>query len=135
MAVSRKWVERSELFASNQIYCFNRAENIHNYSISLNMRKDFPYTGEVNEIIRNALEAGLILKWEHDGQLPKSHDEFTLNPAFQLNDIILLAVGAFVVTFVIVAEIIAYNQMDSLNRYNLLIFIHKIFRINGHSLK
>ena len=135
VAVSRKWVQRSELFASNEIYCFNRAENIQNYSISLNIRKGFPYIGEVNEIIRNALEAGLILKWEHDGHLPKSHDDFISNPNFQLNDIILLAVGLFVVAFVIVAEIIAHNQMESLNHYNLLIFTHKIFRSNVHSLK
>lgn len=138
VAVSRNWVEKSAQFASNKIFCFNRANNIQNYSVSINIRKGFPYIAEVNEIIRNALEAGLIVKWEHDGQSLKSLDDlndFTSNPNSQLNDIMLLAVGLSIIALAIAAEAIMNNRVDSLNHYNLSMFVHKLFNTSVYTLR
>lgn len=137
VAVSRKWVERSQLFAANKIYCFNKADNIQNYSISLHVRKDFLYIGKVNEIIRHALEAGLIQKWDNDGQTLKFNDdlnEFHPNSNSQLNDMIVFAVGLSVVALAVSVELIVNNRLEALNRYNLTIFVHKVFRARWASV-
>lgn len=131
VAVSRKWVERSPLFVSNKIYCFNKADNIQNYSISLNIRKDFLYIAEVNEIIRHAVEAGLIQKWYNDGQSLKFYDdlnEIAPDSNSQLNDMLVFGVGLSVAVLVISAELIMNKRIEALNGFNLSIFVHKLLR-------
>lgn len=113
VAVSRKRIESSQLFLSNQIHCFEKTQNIQNYSISLNVRKDFEHMTEVNDIIRQALEAGLIQKWENDEYSVQSLNKlnnFNSNPNSQLSNIIVFAIALCLVALVIAAEFIVNNQ-------------------------
>lgn len=131
LAIPRRRAERSQVFISKKIYCYDKTENIRNYSVSLNVRKDFEYLAEVNEIIMNALEAGLIQKWENDGQPIKSHDEkmynFIENSNSQLSNAMLLSMALSLVVMVLSAEIIINRQVEALYRHNFSIFVHKIF--------
>lgn len=114
VAVSRNRIENNQLFLSNKIHCFDKTQNIQNYSISLNVRKNFEHITEVNDIIRNALEAGLIQKWENDEHsfhsLNELNNNFNSNRYSQLSNIIVIAVALCLVTLVIVAEFIANNH-------------------------
>lgn len=130
VAVSRKRVEKSQFFLSNEIHCFGKTENVQNYSISLNVRKDFEHKAEVNEIIRLALEAGLIQKWAADEDLVKPYDELNdsnPNTKPQLSDAIIFAIVLVFVALVIAAEIVVNNRVEALNNHNLSIFIHQLF--------
>lgn len=128
VAVARTHIERSNLFMSNKIYCFGKSRNIQNYSISLNVRKDFEYMNELNEIIKLALEAGLIRKWENDGQPIKQHenmDEIVEKSIPKLSNAILFAIGFFVLILIVLAEIVISKRLETLNRQNLYMFMHK----------
>lgn len=130
VALSRKRMERSQLLLSNEVHCFEKMENIQNYSLSLHVRKDFEHKAEVNEIIRNAVEAGLIQKWANDELPGKSCDDFdncNTNTNQQIDDTIVLAIVLSLVLLVIAAEVVVNNRIEALNRYNLSIFVHKLF--------
>ncbi|XP_031623072.1 uncharacterized protein LOC116340623 [Contarinia nasturtii] len=136
LAVSRKWIERKQFDALNKISCFEKAENLKNYSVSLLVRKDFGCMNEINEIIRNALEAGLIQKWKQDGQsikLYKNVNAFSSHSYSRLSDVIVIAIALFISVLVILAELVVDNRMESLNRYNISIFIYKSFWTRRHA--
>lgn len=128
VAVARTHIERSNLFMSNKIYCFDRSENIKNYSISLKVRKDFEYMNELNEIIKIALEAGFFKRWENDGQpikLSENIGDFVEISGPILSDAILFTIGFSVIILVVSAEMVAGKRLESLNRHNFNIFMHK----------
>lgn len=136
VAVARKWVEQTQLFASNKIMCFDKQENIQNYSVTLLIRKDFECMNEVNDIIRKSLEAGLIQKWKQDGQSIKFHENvnaFSSHSYLQLSDMVVLAIGLFIVIFLVSAELVVNNRMESMYRYNLSIFVYKSFWTRRHA--
>lgn len=133
VAVTRTHAEQSKLFALDKIYCFDREENLQNYSISLNIRKGFEYMTEVNEIIKRTLEAGLIKSWENDGQpvsnsvkLSKHLDDFTVSSIPRLNNATLFAIGSTIALLIISVEVVVSQRIEALNRYNLNMFIHKL---------
>lgn len=110
VAISRKRIESSQLFLSNKIHCFDKTQNIHNYSIGLNVRKNFEHITEVNDIISKMLESGLIQKWENDEYSTQSLNKlnnFNSNPNSQLSNIIVFAIALCLVALVISAEFIA----------------------------
>lgn len=130
VAVSRKRIEKSQLFLSNEIHCFGKTENIQNYSISLNVRTDFENMTEMNEIIRHASEAGFIQKWETDEHTVKPYDglnDYNPNSSPLLSDTIIFVIVLGFVALVMAVEIVVNNRMEALNRHNLLIFVHKLF--------
>lgn len=133
VAVSRRQAEETRLFASRKIYCFDKAENIRNYSISLKVRKNFKCLEEVNEILRQTLEAGLIKKWSNEGQALQLHDDFdgfddSGGVVPKLSNISLLSICFIFTLLVIAAEVVINNRIDVLNHYNFMIFVDKLFR-------
>lgn len=133
VAVARTHAERSKLFALDKIYCFDRGENLQNYSISLNIRKGFKYMADVNEIIKRTLEAGLIKNWENDGQpvsnsvkLAEHLDDFVVTSIPRLNNATLFAIGCTLALLIISVEVVVSQRIEALNRYNLYMFMHKL---------
>lgn len=76
VGVSRIHVMSTALFANHQIFCFDRSQNIANYTISLAVRNDHELITSINKIIRGLIEGGLIVKWQRDNSL-SAHAEFT----------------------------------------------------------
>lgn len=129
--MSRSQAERNQLYASNKIYCFSKAENIKNYSISLKVRKNFECMDEVNEVIRQALEAGLITKWSNEGQILRYHDDLKSlknNLIPKLSNALLLSIACIPTVLTISAELVMNNRMDELSHHNYITFVNKIFR-------
>lgn len=77
VGVSRMHVMFSPLFRNHEIVCFDRTENIANYTISLAIRNNFEMMSTTNKIIRGILEGGLNVKWqrEHEVNIPPEIDE------------------------------------------------------------
>lgn len=129
--MSRSQAERNPLYASNKIYCFSKAENIKNYSISLKVRKNFECMDEVNEVIRQALEAGLITKWSNEGQILRYHDDLKSlknNLIPKLSNALLLSIACISTVLTISAEMVMNNRIDELSHHNYMTFVDKIFR-------
>lgn len=131
VALPRSEAERTHQFASNEMYCFEKAENIRNYSVSLMVRKNFECMPEVNEIVKQALEAGLIKKWSSDGQSLRQHENFNSqknNLIPKLSNISLMLIGFIVTMLVVSVEFVMNNRIDALNHQNFMIFVDKLFR-------
>lgn len=55
----------STIFSRN-IFCFNRSNNIQNYSVALLLHEQRIEIPQWNELIQRCIEAGLIEKWAND---------------------------------------------------------------------
>lgn len=63
---SRKYILNSPSYSPQKIFCFDSDESIASYLMVLSMRKDFALKSKVDEIIRNAFEGGLFVKWDRE---------------------------------------------------------------------
>lgn len=66
VAVSRERVLLSSNIQRNAIHCFGESENVHNYTLSLNIPKTFSYSKQIHQLVVDAFEFGLMKKWEND---------------------------------------------------------------------
>lgn len=64
IAVSREQFLLSSNIQRNAIHCFGESENVHNYTLSLNIPKRFVNLKQVEQLVGYAFEAGLMKKWE-----------------------------------------------------------------------
>lgn len=119
VAVSRTEFQQHSQVQTNRIYCFNKAENIHNFSISLNIRKGFEHFEAVIDIVQRAFETGLIQKWQNDEKL---HQNFKIDNVelLQTFDSISLptAISFILIIWVIIGEFIINQRIQWLNYNN-----------------
>ncbi len=47
-------------------YCFSRSNNILSYSVSMTFQKDFHMISQIDYLIREIAESGLLFKWLKD---------------------------------------------------------------------
>lgn len=69
VAVSLERALNNRLLHRDKMFCFPEAENIKTQPISLILRKDYPFIGELNKLIRRATEGGLFVKRKNDNRL------------------------------------------------------------------
>lgn len=66
VGVSRRHAMCSSLFTNHDFFCFDRGQNIANYTISLAIRNDIELISNINKVIRRVLEGGLVVKWQRE---------------------------------------------------------------------
>lgn len=71
VAISRERDLNSIIETSSE-FCFEKSETIHEYPMTLFVRRDFLYLENLNRFIQMASECGLIEKWHIDSQI-QSH--------------------------------------------------------------
>lgn len=70
---SRAHVFGSGLIDKSTIYCFPITKSMYNYSIAMITRKEFVLLPQINQIIQNIIEVGLIRQWEQECKInPKA---------------------------------------------------------------
>lgn len=75
VAVSRKQVLNCLAISNEEIYCFEKIQNIRSIAISMVARHRYALLTKMNRLIQNAIESGLFLKWERDSILSNQKDE------------------------------------------------------------
>lgn len=70
--VSRIRAISTASYVNDEIFCFDRTQNIANYTISLAFRSDYKFTSEINRVILSVLEGGLNVKWQRDNRITPS---------------------------------------------------------------
>lgn len=75
VAVSRKYASSSPAISNDQIYCFDRRQNIRSISISMVTRHDLDYLTKINRLLQYSVESGLFLKWERDSRSQIDKDD------------------------------------------------------------
>lgn len=68
VGVSRTHVMSTSFFTKHQVFCFDRSQNIANYTISLAIRNDHGLLATFDKIIREVLEGGLNVKWQRENR-------------------------------------------------------------------
>lgn len=66
VASSRAHIIGSGLIDKSTIYCFPVSKNIYNFSVAMIIRKNFILLPEINRIIQNVIEVGLVQRWEQE---------------------------------------------------------------------
>lgn len=69
VAVSRHHANNCPLISRDKIFCFDRTQNIGSFSVFMLMRTNFEFNANINQIIRRAIEAGLLEKWHADSKI------------------------------------------------------------------
>lgn len=106
---SRQHILNSKTYSPSEIFCFEPTERVENYGISFLMRDDFYLLTDVNRIIQNLIENGLIVKWQKDSQRRSNQDIPYVQPSeLQLKHInsanFVLALGFLLALSVICFE-------------------------------
>lgn len=131
----------STIFSRN-IFCFNRLNNIQNYSVALLLHEQRIEIPKWNELIQQCIEAGLIEKWANDyyeqrSQVDRGH-VVVIQPLATHNFYgCLVLYGLFwwatVSTFIL--EIIVHTQLRNRNSHRLWRTIDWIIDGQRHFLK
>lgn len=66
MGGSRQHILSSSAYNPNEIFCFDRNENVADYRISMVITSKFNRRYNINQHIQRIFEAGLISKWHSD---------------------------------------------------------------------
>lgn len=72
VGVSRAHAMSTSLFSNHEMFCFDRSQNIANYSISLAIRNDGELISKIDKIIQNILHGGLQIKWKREHPIKTS---------------------------------------------------------------
>lgn len=67
---SRQRILNSRVYSSQEIFCFDSAENIASYQPRIFISNNFPWKSRIDQIIQNAFESGLFVKWNRKSQKP-----------------------------------------------------------------
>lgn len=69
VGVSRTHAMSTSLFANHKIFCFDRSQNIANYTIALAIRNDVGLVSKINHVLRYILNGGLHIKWSKEHRM------------------------------------------------------------------
>lgn len=117
VAVSRKHATNSYVVPKDQIYCFDRRDNINTNSIVLLMRRRFEYMDDVNRMLFAFIEFGLLNKWQRDSQLHAKR--------FASNfDYSKMTIKHFVGAIVVLGICLAFTLIA----FSLELFVHFLLR-------
>lgn len=104
IGISREQIRNLLLPLSDQdIYCFEKSENIFSYSVVMILQKDYHLVSHINELIREVAASGLIFKWAEDsGRVIKNDNILSDAEAMSINIILKLehVQGAFLLTII-----------------------------------
>lgn len=141
VAVSRLHAENSPVISKTELYCFSRSNNIYSYSIALPIKLDFHLLPQINYIIRQLFEFGLIERWNKLSQsiassvsiskLLKSEGEdgghlVVLTVAHITGAILILGAGLIMSFAVFILERIVYRIIRHGRRNKFWNFVNSI---------
>lgn len=115
---SRQRILNSHSYTPNEIFCFDRDQSIASYHPALLMRKNFPMKSRINQIIRDAFESGLFVKWNLDSQRKKERViSYEQPPQLSLEQcsfalVIVLCIGLILSIVAFFAELIVKWQVQ-----------------------
>ena len=80
VAISRQHAQNARIeLTENEMFCFDKANNIFSYSVVMLFKKDHHLLPLVNTLIRRMTEAGFILKWKADYEYTKFKEGSVVN--------------------------------------------------------
>lgn len=119
VAISRLHAKNARIpLNDDDIFCFDKANNIFSFSVVMLFKKDHHLLPAVNLLIRRVAESGFILKWKADSELVKfkgvqrrgdpHENEEPLNLGHLLGSFALITGGVAIAVVVFIGEWLVY---------------------------
>lgn len=117
VGVSRSHAMSSSPFRKHEIFCFDRSQNIANYTISLAIRNDNELISNINKVIRGVMEGGLDVKWQRENRISTPPDVWDKVYIFSMGHFSVLFLnlyfpGIFLSTATLFLEIFVAKKMN-----------------------
>lgn len=129
VAVSRLHAKNTPAISQTELYCFARSANIYSYSVAMPIKLDFHLLPQINNVIRQLFEFGLIERWDKLSQAIASSAEIVkmlkadgggngshlvvLTVAHIMGAILIMIFGHLVALIVFLAEHFAHANIKS----------------------
>lgn len=137
---SRQRILNSRSYSPSKMFCFDQDKSIASYQSALIIRTDFALRQKIDDIIRNAFEGGLFVKWNRDSQRKKKRiDPFEPEYALTLEQyavflVVIYSIGCILAIFSFLFEVIIQQKMKQSNRTHIWIYFEQFFDGNRHYL-
>lgn len=108
------FISRLDIAEQHGLYCLNERKNILSYPISIFMRKDFIYKNDVNVIIQQIFESGIINFWQKGMEIREELNEIhatniSLTFEYSAGMFVFLIVGVSLSILSFIMEIIVFH--------------------------
>lgn len=143
VAASRLHALNTPVISQKELFCFARSANIYSYSIAMPIKLDFHLLPQINQIIRQLFEFGLIERWRTLSQAIASNAAtlkmlreggggagsplVVLTVAHIMGAILIMFFGHFVALIAFLVEHITHRKIKSGNRHRFWMILHKCF--------
>lgn len=137
---SRQNILSIETHLTNQIYCFDRQENIASYPVSLIIKKSSPIKSKIEAVSRQLIESGLFVKWARDSRkrdtlrVPKEFEGISLKH-FDFPLLLICGIGLFVAFSSFIWEQITFHMMMKSTKTRFWSRLNTFFDSRRHFLK
>ncbi|XP_055309007.1 uncharacterized protein LOC129572917 [Sitodiplosis mosellana] len=137
---SRQRILNSQSYSPAGIFCFDR-ESIASFQPAMLMRKDFALKRKIDEIIRNAFESGLFVKWDRDSQRKKERViPFEPSVVLSVENIAMplvfaIGVGSLMATAAFYCEILISRKIKENAPSRHWVYLEQFFDGERHYLK
>lgn len=64
VAISRLHAKNTPVISQTELFCFARSANIYSYSVAMPIKLDYHLLPQINSVIRQLFEFGLIERWD-----------------------------------------------------------------------
>lgn len=112
---SRQRILNSQFYSASEIFCFD--EKIASFQPTLLMSKGFEFKSKVNQMILNAFEGGLFVKWDRTIQTKQHELKFELVGALSILHYLpvlafVLAAGTFLALLSFLSERMTFQKTN-----------------------
>lgn len=145
VAVSRLHALNTPAISQKKIYCFTRARNIYSYSVAMPIKLDFQLLPQINYIIRQLLEFGLIERWNKLSQAIATNNEIKrsfkaakesgggsslviLTVAHIMGAIMIMCFGHFVAMLAFILEVIVHRKVKNGSRSKIWLMLYSFLQ-------
>lgn len=138
---SRQQILNGRSYSASSIFCFDQNEHIASYQPAMMVRKGFPLESKINEIIQDAFESGLFIKWHRNSErkleraIPNEPPtELTLKD-LRFAFVWILLGGYILSTLAFISELIISRQMKQPSRSWIWAYLEQFFDGERHYFK
>lgn len=136
IAAPRQHILNSHFYSPLDMFCLNRNEKITSYQPVLMTPKDSQLKSRIDEIARNAFEAGLLVKWKRESQRKKEreHSHFESEPGLRLSNvgaIFFVCGGGYIVAITaFVCETVIHIKVKQERQFRIWRYLE--YLVDGH---
>lgn len=141
VAVSRLHAQNSPVISQTELFCFARSANIYSYSVAMQFKLDYHLLPQINSVIRQLFEFGLIERWDklsqsiassaaivkmlREGSGEEGSHLVVLTVAHIMGAILIMIFGHLIAFIAFLAEHLAQRRIKGGNCSRFWVILHK----------